>query len=55
MRYCRWEDDLCRSLGPQRALDASYQARFQPVVETRLQQAAVRLAKTISAALKGSP
>lgn len=55
VRYCRWQDETCRGLGPVRTLDESYQTRFQPVVERRLQQAGVRLAAMISAALAGGP
>jgi S1/P1 Nuclease len=55
VRYCRWQGETCRGLGPTRTLGASYQARFQPVVERRLQQAGVRLAAMISAALAGRP
>jgi len=50
-RYCRWEAGTCRALGRERHLGGSYQARFQPVMERRLQQAAVRLARTIRDAL----
>ena len=50
--YCRWGGGACRSLGRERRLEASYQTRFQPVVEERLQQAAVRLARTIKDALQ---
>ena len=52
--YCRWEEGTCRSLGKERRLTDAYQARFQPVAERRLQQAAVRLARTIADAL-GQP
>ena len=50
--YCRWEEGHCRALGRARHLDAAYQARFQHVVEERLQQAAVRLARAIAEALR---
>lgn len=52
MLYCRWDDGTCRSLGKERQLTDAYQARFQPVAERRLQQAAVRLARTIADALR---
>ncbi|HEX5042616.1 MAG TPA: S1/P1 nuclease [Candidatus Polarisedimenticolaceae bacterium] len=52
--YCRWEDGTCRPRGRERDLTGAYQARFQPVAERRLQQAAVRLARTIADALRGS-
>jgi len=50
--YCRWQDGACRALGRERRLDGAYQARFQPVAERRLQQAAVRLARMIAEALR---
>jgi hypothetical protein len=52
--YCRWEDGSCRSIGRERILGSAYQFRFQHEAERRLQQAAVRLARTIAEAL-GSP
>ena len=52
MLYCRWEEGACRSLGKERQLTDAYQARFQPVAERRLQQAAVRLARAIAEALR---
>jgi hypothetical protein len=54
-RYCRWKKGQCRFLGRERFLGPDYQDRWAPVVERRLQQAAVRLAKMISAGLAGAP
>jgi nuclease S1 len=51
VHYCAREGATCRSEGRTRTLRASYQERFQPVVERRLEQAGVRLAKLLAAAL----
>jgi hypothetical protein len=51
VRYCARAEATCRSEGRTRTLRASYQKQFQPVVEERLQQAGVRLAKLLAAAL----
>lgn len=54
--YCELETDQdgnewCAWEGPTRTLDQSYQNRFRPTVEQRLQQAAVRLAAKIRSIL----
>jgi hypothetical protein len=51
VRYCERDATTCRRAGRTRTLRAAYQARFQPVVEERLEQAGVRLAKLLAAAL----
>ena len=51
LRYCTRDRATCRGEGRTRTLRASYQQRFQPVVEERLEQAGVRLAKLLAAAL----
>jgi S1/P1 Nuclease len=51
VRYCARAEATCRWEGRTRTLRASYQKQFQPVVEERLQQAGVRLAKLLAAAL----
>ena len=51
VRYCARDGATCRSEGRTRTLRASYQERFRPVVELRLEQAGVRLAKLLAAAL----
>lgn len=50
--YCELRGGSCRSEGRTRTLTERYQHRFQPVVEVRLRQAGVRLAKVIAEALK---
>jgi hypothetical protein len=50
-RYCRWKKGACRSIGRERHLNSDYQARYAPVVERRLQQAAVRLARVVAETL----
>jgi len=56
--YCKWEStpvgDMCGPEGHQRQLNTAYQALFQDAVETRLQQAGVRLAARIRAGLNRS-
>jgi hypothetical protein len=47
--YCARDGATCRWEGRTRTLRASYQQRFQPVVEERLEQAGVRLAKLLAA------
>jgi hypothetical protein len=51
VRYCARAGATCRWEGRTRTLRASYQKQFQPVVEERLQQAGVRLAKLLATAL----
>ena len=50
--YCELRAGSCRSEGKTRTLTERYQRRFQPVVEVRLRQAGVRLAKLIADALE---
>jgi hypothetical protein len=50
-QYCKRNAGACVSKGDERTLGAAYQARFRPVVETRLRQAGVRLAKLIAEAI----
>jgi len=50
-RYCALDGTTCRPEGRTRTLRAPYQQHFQPVVERRLEQAGVRLAKLLAAAL----
>ena len=51
VRYCARDGATCRWEGRTRTLRASYQKEFQPVVEERLEQAGVRLAKLLAVAL----
>jgi hypothetical protein len=51
VRYCRWQSAECRSIPGKRTLTSSYQTAFEATVETRLQQAGVRLAALITRAL----
>ena len=51
VRYCARDGATCRWEGRTRTLRASYQARVQPIVEERLEQAGVRLAKLLAAVL----
>jgi hypothetical protein len=51
VRYCARDGATCRSEGRTRTLRASYQQRVQPIVEERLEQAGVRLAKLLAVAL----
>lgn len=50
--YCRWVQGSCRRESHDRRLDGFYQARFERIVEERLQQAGVRLAGLIRQALE---
>lgn len=55
VQYCDWttgpDGDLCSPEGASRDLTKDYQDEFQTVVETRLQQAGVRLAERIHKSL----
>ena len=57
--YCQWNNDppgqtttqVCRSITKRKAIGETYQNLMAPILERRLQQAAVRLAKAIERAL----
>lgn len=56
VEYCRFDPtrfggEKCRRIGGRRTLTSDYQETFQPVLETRLKQAGVRLANEIRKAL----
>lgn len=56
VEYCRFDPtrfgaEKCRRIGGRRMLTSDYQEMFQPVLETRLKQAGVRLANEIRNAL----
>lgn len=56
VQYCRFDTtpfggEKCRRIGGKRTLTNDYQTKFEGVVETRLQQAGVRLAEEIRKAL----
>ncbi|HKS22656.1 MAG TPA: S1/P1 nuclease [Thermoanaerobaculia bacterium] len=51
MQYCKRANGQCEAFGNGRVLGSEYQQEFLPVVETRLQEAGVRLAAMIHEAL----